>query len=122
MAEQPVKLSAPERHVVLSELRRTCEHHGWVLHAAHVRSTHVHAVVTAPVQPENILRDLKAYSSRALNDRFGPNPKRWARHGSKIPLWNPHRLERAVDYVVRGQGEPMALYVNPNRWPEYLAT
>jgi len=66
------------------------------------------------------LRELKAYASRALNARFGLKAKRWARHGSRVPLWNPHRLDRAVDYAVRGQGEPMALYVNPNRWPEYL--
>ena len=120
MNGQPVTLSEAERRTVLDELRRTCAHHDWVLHAAHVRSTHVHAVVTAPVEPQYILRDLKAYASRALNQCFGFKPKRWARHGSRIPLWNPHRLDRTVDYVVRGQGHPMALYVNPNRWPEYL--
>ena len=58
--------------------------------------------------------------ARALNDRFGRKEKRWVRHGSMVWLWDPHRLDRAVDYVVRGQGEPMALYVNSQRWPEHM--
>jgi hypothetical protein len=77
-------------------------------------------VLTASVPPENVLRELKAYTSRALNARFGAREKRWARHGSKIWLWDAHRLEQAIEYVVRGQGEPMVLYVNVARWPEYM--
>jgi hypothetical protein len=55
-----------------------------------------------------------------LNERFGKREKRWASHGSTIWLWDPHRLQRAVDYVVRGQGTPMALYVNEAAWEEYF--
>jgi hypothetical protein len=29
------------------------------------------------------------------------------------------RLQRAMDYVVLCQGEPMALYVNEVLWPEH---
>jgi REP element-mobilizing transposase RayT len=120
MSEAAVTLSASDREVVLGQIGRTCEHEGWTLHAAHVRSTHVHLVVTTKGLPEEATRKLKAYASRALNERFGRKAKRWATHGSMVWLWDPHRLDRAVDYVVRGQGKPMALYVNTARWSEYM--
>jgi REP element-mobilizing transposase RayT len=120
MSEAAVTLSAAEREVVLEQIKGVCEHEGWALHAAHVRSTHVHLVVTATIPPQEATRKLKAYSSRALNERFGLKARRWATHGSMVWLWEPNRLDRAVDYVVRGQGKPMALYVNTARWSEYM--
>ena len=120
MSEAAVTLSASKRRVVLEQIQEVCAHEGWALHAAHVRSTHVHLVVTAKVPPQEATRKLKAYASRALNERFGRKEKRWATHGSMAWLWDPRRLDRAVDYVIRGQGKPMALYVNTARWSEYM--
>jgi REP element-mobilizing transposase RayT len=119
MTEAQVSLSAVERQVVLEEILRSCEFEGWLLHAAHVRSTHVHLVVTAKAAPEKVTHGLKSYATRALNQSFGRKAKRWATHGSMVWLWDVGRLDRAVDYVVRGQGEAMALFVNFSEWPEY---
>ena len=61
----------------------------------------------------------KAFCSRALNDRYGRRAKRWARHGSTIWLWDALDAQAAVDYVVRGQGAPMAVFLNTGTWPEF---
>ncbi len=53
----------------------------------------------------------KAYASRCLNQAGldKSDCKRWARHGSTRYLWKTENLARAIDYVVREQGEPMAV-------------
>ena len=58
------------------------------------------------------MNDLKAYASRKLNETGHDRPgrKRWTRHGSTKYKWNVRELEAAVEYVVRGQGEPMEVY------------
>jgi REP element-mobilizing transposase RayT len=70
--------------VVLATLRRHCAHRGWNLLAAHVRSSHVHAIVEAEIRPERIMSEFKSYASRELNRLAseGSARKRWARHGS----------------------------------------
>ena len=62
---------------VLAAMRETCGFRGWTLLAAHVRSTHVHVVVDGITATSAVLRDFKAYASRALN-RDGVR-RRWSR-------------------------------------------
>jgi hypothetical protein len=59
------------------------------------------------------MNEFKSYASRALNhlDRDGPDRKRWARHGSTRWLWKDEDLQKALQYVVEEQGEPMALFI-----------
>lgn len=109
MHAAPVKLPPSERHAVLESIRSVCEHQSWTLYAAHVRSTHVHIVVSSAVKPETVMTKLKAYASRALGQT-----KRWSRHGSTGYICDPHQLQSAIDYVVHGQGATMACYQNPN--------
>jgi REP element-mobilizing transposase RayT len=75
--------------------------------AAHVRTSHVHVVVNAAVAPERVMRDFKAYASRSLK-----HPKAWTRHGSTRYLWQRDDVTHAVRYVVEGQGDPMAVFVD----------
>jgi REP element-mobilizing transposase RayT len=85
---------------------------GWGLLAAHVRTNHVHAVVEADVRPEKVMNSFKSYASRNLNG-VGvdePDRKRWARHGSTRWLWKDEDVEKAICYVVSGQGEPMEVH------------
>jgi len=119
MSDDVVSLDEEERRVVLDAIVGSCRRQRWALHVAHVRSTHVHLVVSADVAPEVVMGKLKAFASRALNERFGRREKRWARHGSTRWLFDPRGVQGAVDYVVRGQGKPMSLWVNPNGWEEY---
>ncbi|MCB9384736.1 MAG: transposase [Bryobacterales bacterium] len=119
MAEDAMVLNPAERATALREIQRTCAFRGWTLHAAHVRTTHLHVVVTAAPAPETVMGEIKAYASRALNARFGLRKRRWARHASTAWLWDQERLRRAMDYVVLSQGEPMDLFVDRFLWPEY---
>jgi REP element-mobilizing transposase RayT len=92
-----------------------CSCCGWTLFAAHVRTNHVHLVVTAGCKPERVLNTVKAYSSRALN-HIGldcPDHRRWARHGSTRYLWTSEAVSAAIHYVVREQGDAMAVFEIP---------
>jgi REP element-mobilizing transposase RayT len=112
MMQHAYTLGDTRRRLVLSAIRETCDHRNWEIFAAHVRTTHVHLVVQSSESPEHMMVALKAYASRALNRAGldGPDRRRWARHGSTIPVRNRNEASRAVDYVVRRQGEQMAVY------------
>jgi hypothetical protein len=108
----PYHLDALRRGVVLEGLQEACRRRGWGMQAAHVRMTHVHAVVQADCSAEKVMNGLKAYATRALNGRGIDNRSqpRWARHGSTRYLWSRESVEKAVRYVIGGQGDEMAVY------------
>jgi REP element-mobilizing transposase RayT len=112
MEQAPYHLDAPARDTVLQSIQEVCSHRGWKLIAAHVRTTHVHLVVEADKPPEAVMHDFKAYAARLLNQRETntPETKRWTRHGSTRYLWKDDEVAAAVDYVIAGQGEPMAVF------------
>jgi hypothetical protein len=66
LAHPPVLLDAAQRRCVKGAVASTCAIRGWALQALNVRTNHVHAVVSAPCLPESVLRDLKAYATRAM--------------------------------------------------------
>jgi REP element-mobilizing transposase RayT len=112
MGQAPYSLDQMRRDAVLRALQVACAHRGWGLLAAHVRTSHVHAVVEAEVPPERIMNDFKAYASRCLN-RMGldePSRKRWTRHGSTRWLWKPQHVSAAVQYAVAEQGDSMSVF------------
>lgn len=112
MEQTPYFLDSESRATVLEALREVCLHRGWSLLAAHVRTTHVHAIVEAGFQPERVMNAFKSYASRRLNHRGrdAPNRKRWARHGSTRWLWKDEDVRQAIQYVVEQQGDPMAVF------------
>jgi hypothetical protein len=67
MSQPPYMLDSIVRASVLESLREVCEHRGWTLLAAHIRTNHAHAVVESDAPPEKILNDFKCYASRRLN-------------------------------------------------------
>ena len=75
MDQKPYLLDPIRRTAVLESLREVCLHRGWNLLAAHVRTTHVHAIVEAESKPEKIMNDFKSYASRSLN-RLGATRQR----------------------------------------------
>jgi REP element-mobilizing transposase RayT len=112
MDQPPYNLDQVRRDLVLEAIQNVCAHRDWGLLAAHVRSTHLHAVVAAEAPPERIMIDFKAYASRNLN-RIGldtPDRKRWARHGSTRFLRKPEDISAAVQYVVDEQGDAMSVF------------
>ena len=115
-----VRLGAEQRRLVLDAVIGVCRHQQWPLHAAHVRSTHVHVVAGSQVTPELMLGKLKAYASRALNRAAGRRYKRWSYHGSTVYLWRSGDVHDAVEYVYARQGAPMARYVDAIVWPQFV--
>jgi REP element-mobilizing transposase RayT len=113
MDQKPYLLDPVRRSAVLESLREVCLHRGWTLLAAHVRTTHLHAIVEAEVPPEKIMNDFKSYASRKLNqlECDTPHRKRWAHHGSTRWLFEDENVRQAIKYVVEEQGEPMAVFV-----------
>ncbi len=117
MRQAPYELDENRRQVVLEAIHEACDYRGWALVAAHVRQTHVHMVIHALERAEKLMVDIKALASRRLNEAKldTVNRKRWARHGSTRYLWKPEAVEAAIHYVIPEQGEPMAVFENPNR-------
>lgn len=115
LRDPPYVLDAARRDIVLRTIGEVAAHRRWVLLAAHVRSNHVHVVVQAPVRPEKVMADFKAYASRRLREATGElaERKRWTEHGSTRYLWQPEQVWAAIRYVIAEQGEPMSVYVAP---------
>jgi REP element-mobilizing transposase RayT len=103
----PITLDSAQRDVVEKSIREVCDHRGYALHAVNVRTNHVHSVVTASCKPERVMDSFKAYATRRLREArlLGKDAKAWARHGSTPYLWTKEEIQRAIDYVVNGQGE-----------------
>ena len=118
MRSAPYRLDSARRDIVLKAVIETCRYRQWGLHAAHVRTTHVHAVVSSTTDRDTVLRDLKAYASRALNTEIPQEKdrKKWARHGSAPALWTDDQVVQAIYYVLQAQGSPMAVY-SPGEMP-----
>ncbi|QDV28305.1 Transposase IS200 like protein [Planctopirus ephydatiae] len=112
LRQAPYQLDHAHREVVLKTVREVCDHRSWSLHAVHVRSNHVHILLTALPPPEKVMSDLKAWSSRRLRETFGEDADRdrWTQHGSTRYLNDMKSLESAIAYVINEQGEQMSVY------------
>jgi REP element-mobilizing transposase RayT len=112
MTQPPYELDATRRAPTMQGIQHVCKRRGWGLIAAHVRTNHVHVIVNADRSPENVMTALKAYASRFLNEAGleSKDRRRWARPGSTRYLGTHEAIERAIDYVVNRQGEPMEVY------------
>ncbi len=90
MTQAMYLMDQPRREVVCDAIIAECRFRGWHLHALHVRSNHVHLVVTADTHPDFVMKSCKAHASKCLN-RLGfdsPDHKRWSVHGSTRYLWS----------------------------------
>jgi REP element-mobilizing transposase RayT len=105
----PLKLDGRQRPVIEQVIREVCTTRGYWLRAINVRTNHVHTVVSAAVKPERVLHAFQAYATRKLRqtDLLSADVKPWTRHGSTRYLWKERHVERAIDYVVNGQGDDL---------------
>ncbi len=95
------------RAVVARTLMDHCRHRRWTLHAANVRSNHVHVVVGyARRSPEFVMRDFKSWCTRRLREAglAEVNARVWSEHGSTKYLWTEADVTGAMNYVNAGQG------------------
>jgi REP element-mobilizing transposase RayT len=112
MRQPEYRLDIKRRVIVLNTILEVSSHRGWRLWAAHVRTNHVHTVVTANTKPEKVMTDYKAWASRRLREAFDEDADRdrWTQHGSTLYLWSDAAVFEKVEYVVNGQGEKLEYY------------
>lgn len=107
---QPVYLNATQREAVETAIHQTCVLRDWILRALNVRTNHVHIVVAiGEGRPELALNAFKANATRQMR-QSGCWPcahSPWADKGSNRYLWNERSVERAIDYVINGQGNEL---------------
>ena len=122
MPAPPTALSPADRRVIVEETRRTCAFRGWRLQAVHARGEHVHTLVTAPVPPEAVVGELKAWCSRRLHEAGRHlDQEIWARHASTRYCFSEASLRHAWSYVLDAQGPRMAHWPNRGDAPTWIA-
>ena len=103
--QDAVILTLRERRLVEKAIVEVCERRRYLLHAVNARTNHVHAVVSAQKPPERIADSFKAYSTGKLRKAGFRTGRVWSRGKSRPYLWKPRDVERAIEYVLYGQGD-----------------
>ena len=108
LTREIVVLHAEQRTCVEDAIKETCTCRKWDLLAINVRTNHVHTVVSIGNKaPEFALNAFKANATRRMRESGcwtnGQSP--WADKGSKRHLWNEQSVQRAIEYVLFGQGD-----------------
>ena len=114
LRQEPYHLDLIRRQIVLNTIREVTDYRAWKLWAAHVRTNHVHIIVTSMESPERVMNDIKAYCSRRIREKTDENANRdrWTQHGSTLWINDEKSLLTTIEYVLNSQGEPM------ERFPE----
>jgi REP element-mobilizing transposase RayT len=112
MAEDAIELTVPQRKLIEETIRDHCKIRGWLLHAVNARTNHVHVVVMANREPDEVMNQFKAWCSRKLSDGADLNNqvakkagrRRWfTEDGDKTLIDNEEYLQSAIKYVLERQ-------------------
>jgi len=110
-----VRLSHEAARVVCDQLVETASYRGWDLRCVAVMANHFHLVACGDVDGMRLQRDFKAYASRALSQRLGT--REWGTWfttgGSRRLLPDERAVAAAVNYVLKHQHAPLALWSPP---------
>jgi len=100
MTGDVVHLTFEQRKVVEDAIRDVARRYDWTIHSLAAQSDHVHVVITAARNGEQLRDALKAVASRALNKQFEKQTW-WAEKGSAKYLWEKDYFVNAKNYVDR---------------------
>jgi REP element-mobilizing transposase RayT len=112
MAEPAVVLTPDQRKLVEQTISDHCRIRRWILHAVNARTNHVHVVVTADRDAEEIRNQFKAWCSRKLSDQANLTKavakKAGRRHwftegGDNEAIQDEQHLENVIRYVMECQ-------------------
>ncbi len=109
LRDKPVRLDKTARRLVASAIIEHAEQKTWRIFALHVRTNHVHVVVSCPCEPEKPLREFKAWATRRLRAEgvVEKTSRVWTRHGSTRYLFNETGVHGAIRYVNEQQGKSL---------------
>jgi hypothetical protein len=112
----PIFLATDQANVLLAQFHETAAIRKWLLIAVAIMRNHAHVEVGVPgdPDPEVLLRDFKAYGSRALNKQW-PRPASdtwWTESGSKRKLKDDEAILGAARYI-RDQEFPLVVWIHP---------
>ena len=113
MTADAPRLDDEQRLLVKKTIAAHCGIRGWTLHAVNCRSNHVHVVVSADRDSDDVRDQFKAWCTRRLKEperaqRESPGmgasavpvrEKWWTEKGSCRRLWDKESLETAIRYV-----------------------
>ncbi|EAQ76914.1 transposase [Blastopirellula marina] len=99
MKEKEVRLDLVQRSIVEQAIRDHSQFRGWTLFAVNCRSNHVHVVVWAPQHPREVLRQLKYWATRRLNEAGPSRNTWWSERGSGRYLNSDASRDAATIYV-----------------------
>jgi REP element-mobilizing transposase RayT len=108
MAESAIVLTREQRLIVSQTIRDHCRIRNWRLHAINVRTNHIHVVVTADRDPDEVMNQFKAWCSRRLSESAGlttqvaakAGRRRWFTEGGDKEVIDDDRyFHNAVTYV-----------------------
>lgn len=105
-----VTLDEPMRLTCRQTIEDHCRFRAWVLHAVHVRSNHIHVVISCgTTPPDRAVNQFKSWCTRRLREArsFAPDRPVWTEGGSTRYLWREFDVAEAVRYVQDGQGLPL---------------
>lgn len=107
LKNQPFLFDDCVRKIIVETISEVCDFRQYRLVAINARTNHVHCVVSGKDKPELIMNSFKSYITRNLRKQnlIGNETKIWSRHGSTKYLWTDNQIEKAVDYVLHGQGD-----------------
>ena len=108
LSDEVVLLDTDQKFLVDATIREVVAYRGWELHALNVRGNHCHMVVTAPIHPDIVMEQFKAWTSRRLSEQLGRKRKWWTRHGSTKWINDEVYFENAIRYVNEGQTKHQA--------------
>ena len=106
MTEPPFILNEQQRRIVERTITEHCQIRGWQLYAVNCRTKHVHVVVSANCEPEDMRDQFKAWCTRRLRENEhlrnnkGNRRKWWTERGSQRYIGDEQSLEEAVRYVL----------------------
>lgn len=106
--KQPVIiLNALQRVAAEAAVRELCERRKYHLRAINARSNHVHSVVSVRAKPERLVDAFKAAATKRLREEklFPKELQIWSRGRSRLYVWKPRHVVKAVEYVLYGQGD-----------------
>jgi REP element-mobilizing transposase RayT len=101
MFQPPYTMDASRREVVRDAFVALAQEKDWRLLAVHVRSNHIHIVISAERDPGRLMSDLKARASRDLTRAGFDNAdrRRWTRHGSTQHLFTTEQVQKKIKYM-----------------------